>query len=760
MPAYPDLQLLGVWDILFMRIFASLGLLLIVLGLSGGAWYLWEHWGEPVVPAGRYLGQIGAVCIALALLGSCVRRRSLPSLGDFLDERVWALGLVAIWVSDWLCRPWGLFQGPTIRGELLVGAAFSYFLLKRSWTSFFLYWPAVVAIALIWSFDLASKDSLLYSDDHAMFIFRLQLLKENFPSIPFWSPLWNTGFDARDFFATGSLNMFVLMAPLIYLFDIESVYNLMIALVLWILLPGSVFMSTRILKFSALSGSIAATLSMCSGLFWYRWALKYGTLGFIVSSAFFPLCVALFLSWMSSTRPTKTLCVMFVAITTLAVLWSPAGIAMAPLGLIAIPRLRAILTSRRHIICIALLAAINLPWMTMMWRVSNVGKFLDADKPIEIAAHDTSKMSPNESTLTSNPKASAPNLTVSNANTPVFRHRSGSVNFKKSLNYWHNNASALNPVIVVFALPALLSLVGTVRIAYVLTTAWLLALGTVGVALKPQLELDRMLVIASVLLTVPLGSFLVNFFSKVSHGTTWRLSASLASSFILIGPFSATSVTLGRSDDTYTFQSAETVRLKEVLQANARGGRVLFTGCVLHELDGGHLGPLPIWTGVPMVASSYAHNIWRYEQPVPPSFLTRGDPGIEEFFNLVNASIVVAHEPSWIDYFRTRQDRYAKLYEGEKFWVFSRIGYTPSYMHLGAAEDVTFTSRSVSLSPKTSSLVLKFKYFPFLTTSGCRVSPHKVSEELQLIELSECTVGQKISIESVSPLTRIRGGIS
>jgi hypothetical protein len=161
-----------------------------------------------------------------------------------------------------------------------------------------------------------------------------------------------------------------------------------------------------------------------------------------------------------------------------------------------------------------------------------------------------------------------------------------------------------------------------------------------------------------------------------------------------------------------------------------------------------------------MVASSYAHNIWRYEQPIPPTFLARGDAGIEEFFNLMNASLVVAHEPFWIDYFRTRNERYIKVYEGDKFWVFSRLGYTPSYVLSGVADDVTFTSRSVSLLPKSPSLVLKFKYFPFLTSSGCRVSPHKVSDELQLIELSECPVGQRISIRSVSPLDRLRGGVN
>lgn len=730
-----------------MHILASLGLLLIVLGLSGGAWFFWDRSGEAIIPAGRYLGEAGAILIGAAYVTSILRRRRLPELPELIDPRAWSLGLVAIVLSDWICRPWGLFVGPTIRGELIVGALVMTVLLRRCWSAFFLYWPLVSAALIIWSFWIASDGALLFSDDHAMFIFRLKLLKENFPSIPFWSPLWNAGFEARDFFATGALNAFLLSAPFTYLFSVESVYNVLIAGILWLLLPASVFMGAILLGRARLSASIAATLSLCSGLFWYRWSLKYGTLGFIVSGALLPLVTGLAVRFITYKRPHRRLCVSLAIVTSLTLLWSPSGIALLPLALCALPHARQILSSRRHMLTLLIIIIINAPWMTMMWKVSNVGKFLDADR----SAHSAS---PENSSQHIGAPTSGDALST-NASTNTFRHRSGSIDPKKSLNQWHNNASALNPLLVVFSLPALLSLTGLPRIALGLSTAWLLLLGTVGVSLKPQLELDRMVVLASILLTIPVGAFIAQLFSDSDRGMLWKMSACVAGSFLLIGPFTASSMVLGRSDEKYRFAGPEVASLSSILRDNSLGGRVVFTGCVLHELSGGHLGPLPMWSGVPMVASSYAHNIWRYEQPIPKNLLDRGDSGIHEYLTLQNATVVVAHEPVWIDYFRARPNEYRRITQVGEFFVFSRVGYTPSYALEGEIRDLTTTSSSISFIPATERVVLKFKYFPFLTSSGCSLEPFTAAEGVIFIQLSGCPINQAVTMKSVSPFERL-----
>jgi hypothetical protein len=728
-----------------MQIIASLGLLFIVLGLSGGAWFFWERWGDALIPAGRYLGEAGLVCILLACFLSFIRYRRLPSLKAFFHEPTWTTGLVTIFLSDWICRPWGLFQGPTIRGEIIVGALITYYLLKHAWQKFFLIWPLASAAILIWSFFLASKGELLFSDDHAMFLFRLKLLRENFPSIPFWSPLWNAGIDARDFFATGSLNAFLLASPLLYLFEIETVYNVIIAALLWIGLPASIFAAARLIGVARVAASISATLSLCSGLFWYRWALKYGTIGFIVSAALFPLCVSLALRFISESKPSRSICAALIAVTTLMLFWSPSGIAIAPLAVCALPRLKTLVTSRRHLLTLALIAALNLPWMCMMWKVSNVSRFLGADKQQVVAQHEVTSLRADSS--------NTPNHGSSEAS---FRHRSGSFDTRKSLNQWHNNASALNPLIVVFAIPALCCLAGLVRVAFCVLSVWLILVGTVGVALKPQLELDRMVVIASVLLTLPIGAFLREFFSNAQRNIWWRITASIAGSFVLIGPFSAASVVLGRSDEKYRFATSEVFTLADTIKNNAAGGRAFFSGCVLHELNGGHLSPLPLWANTPMVASSYAHNIWRYEQPIPQSYLQRGDSGIQEYLTIMNASLVLAHEPVWKEYLKARPDEYAKISENDDFWVFKRTKYSPNYAASGEIADFSYNTRSVSFVPRSESVVLKFKYLPFITASGCSITPFHAAPDLTLVQLSGCPVGQRVELRSISPLQRLR----
>lgn len=730
------------------HLLASSALLLIVLGVSGGAWYFWEKSNEAIVPAGRYLVAAGLVLAGCAALMAYLRGHGRPTKEAFTEHRTWVVGLVVIFLSDWMCRPWGLFKGPTIRGELLVGAIVCFILLHyRVWSRFFTAWPIVVAGLLLWSFSVASRGVLLFSDDHPMFLFRLKLLRENFPSIPFWSPLWNAGIDARDFFATGALNAYFLSAPLVHLLPVETAYPYIIAGLLWVFAPLCLYASARLVGLPVVAASIATTLALCSGLFWFRWALKYGTVGFITSASLFPLVTALSIRVIRAERPTIASLAALVITTTLMLLWSPSGIAVLPVLVVALPHLPRLVRSRRHLLTACIIIALNLPWMYMMWKVSNVGRFLDS--------HNSSTVPPTPApALESNPTIRMPDPSASGT---TFRHRSGSINLKRALKYWQDNATALNPLIVVLSVPALIAFAGIARWYMIVTAAWLLFLGTVGVSLKPQLELDRMIVIAALLVTIPIGQFLYQVFASAARGTSWRIAAAIAGAFVVIGPFAATSVVLNRSDDTYTFAGKELPSFTRALSRHAAGGRVLFSGCVLHQLSGGHLAPLPMWAGVPMVASSYAHNIWKYEQPIPQSFLSRGDPGIREFFNLMNASVVTAHEPLWIEYFKSRPSEYEQVWRSDVFFVFRRLHYTSSYTINGGLTDLTFTSHSISFTPTSESLTIKFRHFPFITASSCEIHPHPSGAGFNFVSLTSCTPGERVTIQSVSPIRRLLG---
>jgi hypothetical protein len=725
-----------------MRLALSLAAVLLLFGLSGGSWHLWSHDLPALIPSGRFL-IIPSFIILLCSVGraSITHRRPLVTLNDFTHPVVWCGGLLTLVISDWLCRPYALYQGPTIRGELLLGAALMWILTKKGWKQALQLLPIGASILAIWSFFLRAHGNLLFSDDHAMFLFRLKLLKENFPFIPFWFPMWNGGIDARDFFATGALNAFLLASPLVYTFPVEKVYNLIIALFLWGLVPFSSYLTARKLGSEKTVGCVAALLAMSPALVWYRWTLKYGTVGFMVSAALVPLVLALSIRFISERNLSWRLATAFILTSTLMLLWSPSGMALAPLALIALPRCKWILLSRRHVITLLVLIALNLPWMAMMWKVSGVGKFLKSENTA--TTHQTVELA----------TSAQPQKTEQPAST--YRHRAGGLNLKASKARWQEGALSLNPVIFVLALPALIALPAAIRGTYLLVTGWLLFLGTFGVSLKPQLELDRMLVIGALVLCYPVAQFIVSVFTRAQESRAMRLSAVTVGSFLLIAPFTVTSIVMNRSYEQYFFASPGIKDLASTIEQNARGGRALFSGCVLHELSGGHLAPLPFWAKTPLIASSYAHNIWRYEQPIPKSFLEREDEGIRQFFNLMNVTMVTAHEPHWRKYFGERTTEYKEIGRHEGFILYARLNTLPSYVIQGSAKDLEQTTNSLRLTPESERIVLSFKYYPFIRSSQCAVAPFVASPELTLIELTGCRIGEPVILESINPLERL-----
>lgn len=736
-----------------MQRLGSLALLFILLGISGGAWHLWDKDTGPLItPAGRYPIALGASLLALSLVSSLVLRRGLPSKEALCDARIWSIGLIALYISDWVTRPWGLFKGGAVRGELFVGFILSYLLIKKGQAiRFFTLWPLIVVALLVWSFKIASNGSLLFSDDHAMFLFRLKLLKENFPNIPFWSPLWNAGFDARDFFATGALNFFLLFSPLIYLFNVEQVYSFIVATLLWVITPLSVFSASRLLSLSKKGSAIATTLAVCSSLFWYRWCLKYGTVGFITSTALFPLVFAISVRLLHTESPKWRTIITFALISSLMLLWSPSGLALIPVAALALTRAPTLIFSKRHVLTALLILAINLPWMAIMWRVSNLGHFLNSEQTASVAPPTPVANEGDRGNVTAPLPQPPPN------NGTIYRHGRGQFNLKKALNNWHNNSNSLNPLILILAIPAIISFPGLGKRYLVSTLVWLVGLGTVGVSIKPQLELDRMVVIASILATIPIGHLIAQAILSANRGTTWRLSAATICSFLIISPFAATSIVLNRSDDTYSFMSNEAIQLRDVIANNTAGGRAFFSGCVLHELSGGHLAPLAIWTNIPMYATSYAHNIWWYTQPIPQNQLQRGDQGVRDFLDGINATLVLAHEPAWIEYLQKRPAEYQQIWRGESFFAFKRINYTSNYTLNGSLSDVKFTTNSATFTTLSEALILKFRYLPFLKASGCKVAPAPSSLGFDLISLSGCTPGASVTLTSVSPLERFFG---
>lgn len=731
-----------------MNVAASAALLMLLLGLAGGSWHLWTPHTPAVIPAGRFPIAAGLLLAIFACAWSLLKRQRLPKLNECAHPVVWSLGLVAIFCSEWLVRPWGFFSDPFSRGPIVLGMIMFAWLLTLRWSLLLKVWATVSIALLIVAFVSESQGELLLADDHAMFLFRLKLLKEHFPFIPFWSPLWNLGFDARDFFATGALNAFLIFSPLVYLFPVEDVYNLIIIGILWVLVPGCSYLASRLLGGNRTAACLAAVLSVTLSLIWYRWALKYGTVGFITSTGLLPLVVALALRFIESHKPRWRECCALAVTSSLMFLWSPSVLAVLPLAIVALLRLPRLIASPRHILTVLFIISLNLPWVSMMWTVSNVGNFLNAE--------DSSGTPPAIQADASAPTAELEDgAQLQPAAQQSFRHRKGTLDIRRAMKELHTQATATNPLLVIFSIPAILILGGRKRLTYALTAAWLLFLGTFGVSLKPQLELDRMGSMAAMLCVVPLSAYLVRIFESASISRWHRLAAIVAGGFLLATPLSASTIIQNRSRERYQFEDAQIKELTQFLANAPTSGRAFFSGCILHEIGGSHIAPIALWANKQLIASSYAHNIWQYTQPIPASFLIRKADGIREYLDMINATIVLAHEDDWVKFFRQHPTEYREVYSGPKLRAFERIAYQPTFFLQGEGHDYSFTSGSVTFTPTTARVVLKLKYFPFLTSSQCVLAPFKAADEVELIELSGCAPAVPVTITSVSPLKRL-----
>ena len=716
--------------------FLSLAAAAAIFGAVSSVTYWWAPASRVhIFPSGSHaLFFAGVLC----LIAFSLNRFTLAGLR--LNTWGFTGGLLLVFFSDWLCRGYNLFQGPSIRGEIILFSLISAVILRRMPKRFFEMWTIAGLALLAACFLLESEGRILFSDDHSSFIFRLSLLKENFPRIPFYYPLWNGGINARDFFSTGALNIFLINFPLIKLFDVTRIYNYVIVNSLFVLLPLCVFLAARIEKVPAPGPAIAALLSVSASLLWYRWALKYGTMGFVTSAALAPLNLALLCKLLSRERDFSLLnAVLLVLAFSLMALWTPSSLIFVPAAAAVLLNVRSVLKRRHAVLAAAIFVCLNVPWIVLFISVSNVGKFLRA----ETAIHNTAYQDDEQDS-------------VSGQLTPrTFRHRgAGVLNLKKSLKIVRETAVSTNPLILFTAVPGLLLLGAASRRLYAATAVWLLFLGSIAVPLKPQLELDRMLIVLTIIMCTPTASALQQLFTA-ARGSARLALASLTCGFLLTGLFCAAGLLSNRTMEQYFFARDSVARMAAAVQEHAAGGRVLFSGQVLHELSDGHFAPLAVISGQPLVASSPFHTLWQYTQVFPRSYLERNFNGIREYLNVYNVTAVFAHDPKWRNKFLERPEEYQMVWSEGPFLLFKRLDYSSNYFHKGSGEFVSQTSNSVTVRLHSKDAVLKFNYFPFLQSSTCRISPERVSPEVKLIKLSDCPENATVTINSQPPWRRV-----
>lgn len=754
----------------------SVGVTILLFGVIASTARLWQFNGPRFIPSGSYTLIPAIICTLLALWSA---RRTITQLT--ITPLGGAVGLLLVFISDWLDRSYNFFPNPSVRGEILLGGGLLLLLgnVLIARVGKWLPWVSALILALV--FLAEGQGRLLFSDDHPSFLFRLSLLREQFPQIPFYYPFWNAGLDARDFFATGALGVFLLFSPVLYSLDSSSlssgtVYNLLVAALLFVVVPTCMYLAAATQRLPPLTRALSALLALCLGLVWYRWALKYGTMGFVLSTALIPLNFTLTLSLLdirdSHSWPKAWLRAGALLIgTTLMLFWSPSGLVFVPMALgiavLSIYRLvkRIPLPTELIATTIAVLV-LNAPWIALFWSVSDVGRFLNTTTAA-VRASESSIGTPevlDGAVLGAGqiePTGQQPAALEPSAHRGT-RHRKGEIDLGKSLSLLREKSFSTNPLILFFALPGILLLRPQSRWFMLSTSAWLLFLGSVMVPVKPQLELDRMLLILSMLLCLPCGLAIASILERRPENPAWaRL---LVGGFLFASPLCSAAVLSNRTVDQYHFAGPFLDSLANAIRTHGGNGRVVFSGCIVHEVEEGHIAPLTLMTGKEIVASAPFHTLWRYTQVVPKSFMERGNAGIEDYFDMMNASAVIAHEREWRDYFSQRPERYQLAWREDRFSLYTRQSSTYSPFLSGAGAITARETAGLRLNLSTPDATIKYRYFPFLQVDApdkehrsqtCRILPAEVAPEITFIELRNCPVNTELHIHAGSPWKRV-----
>jgi hypothetical protein len=745
----------------------SLAAILAIFSLLSSVTFLWIPNNWHLIPSGRYCLPPVTLLLYLAYRNRSVQkheRRAIATVNGF------AWGLLLVFTTDWMLRPYSFFSSGSIRGEIVL-LGIICLLMSR----YLRHWPVYLLALSVgmacYSFSISAQGRQIISDDASTFFYRLSLLRDNFPSIPVYNPLWNAGIDERAFFATGSLNVFFIFSAFIYSLPLELIYSWIVVSLLVILTPFSIGYATYRLTRNAHATCFAALLALAPSTQWFQWGITYGALGFITAAMLLPLNVALVSDALASNAARSWRWIAATSIViTLMLFWSASGLAFLPLigyGLITVRRQ----ISKNHLIALGLfLCLINLPWISVFWHVSNVSSFLQRKPSVSLEKQSSesstaqavvavSTASNSASTGSQSEQILIPTEDGKRGN--VFRHKKGTLDLARSIDLLRSGALATNPLLLVFGLAGLVVLpTGTARL-FAVVGVWLLASGTLFVPLLPQLELDRMVVLLQLLSCIPAGLALACLSSNTALNDNSYFKRSvkaipiiLSFGYLASGVLLTNAIISNRTFPRTTFLSDEGTSLVEFLKAQPDSGRYLFSGCVTHHFDGGHLSSLSVRTGKALVASSPFGDIWWYTDVFPKAVLSRGITGILEHLDILNVNGVFAHEPHYRKLFRSFPQYFRETWHNDTFAYFERTTAPHNFFLSGQGSILEQTNSKVVLKLETSDVRIKFRFYPFLRTLGCSTNEY-VHNNTSLIELNNCPTDQPIVITAKNGLQRV-----
>lgn len=597
---------------------------------------------------------------------------------------------------------------------------------------------------------------LIFSDDHPSFLYRLILLRDFFPNIPFYNTAWNSGYSAREFFPSGMLNVFALSFPWVYALpeklqvtDLSGYTKVIAYIFIWIV-PVSVALAARLFGATPLSQLLAGMLAIAPSSALFEFALKFGTIGFALSSGLFPLAFCMLLALTS--EQTKRSMKFLLAVTLvcgLTLTWHLMSVAFLPLALLIVLRAWKQKDGSFRVACVVAVGVLMINGLSIMTLLQEapLGQLFSRGT---LPGASTSEL-PQRSLSPPDNQRDFAHSEVREAGSKrgdadnIKSTRQWQVSFRHWVNEVQRLLCELHPALLVVGLFGIFFIRHKIlRLALGATVLWFMFLASVGQDVKPQLELRRMILPLGYLLCLPSALVLERAFEGIRNACNGikpfsKIARCVPLTFLFASvcytPFAAHKGYTNKTSENFTFAPLELTDLAEAIQKKGGEGRVFFSGFILHELgarafdtqDGGHVALIAALTEKELYASHYYHIFWSSVDPIPEVYRQRGADGIEEFLNLMNVSSVVTFKKEWVQYCAT-QPQYREVFRAGRFRLFERRQIESGFF-LSGSGIVNRVPAGLQITPGSKELVLKYRYFPRLKVQG--LSLEKGEEEIK-----------------------------
>lgn len=467
-----------------------------------------------------------------------------------------------------------------------------------------------------------------YSDDHPSFLFRIAEFFGAFPWRENYVPHWNAGVVNSVITSSGVAGYALLGAPLWLLAEphLAAPYVLLFAFVIFV--PWFTACAFRAAGISWTGALIGALLMLCGSRLYFVWMLHFGTVGASLAGAMLPAALAFLYAAIHRrpAAPRRVFAGLFVALFLMCQ-WPPMMLLAVPLVLLA-------LCAWRH-------------W----WRPVVRGRLIWTGVLVVLAL--------------------LPTVAGSLLGKTVMEHvletsaGQGGLAARLRTNFLSQTSGLLmdvNPLVLV---------VGAAGV-WVMPWKWLrrwvagvllflVLLFSVAPVCLPNMQLERMAIMAAGLLVLPAAAWLRVALDNRSPRLLVARAVILA--LLVCSLTNLARVYKSRTPATYTGIRPSirelTAWVREQVPAD---GRLLFAGSVVHAYGRGHIAYLPLLAGREIMACDYyGFPAGMVESGYPPETFRRRPGGMERFMRLHGVTHAITFRDNYIEHFRNHPEDYEEV---------------------------------------------------------------------------------------------------